>query len=282
MKKNILIFCCIVGVTILLLKNLKAAQHITVKGSDTMIILGQRWAEKYMQMNKDVTIQVTGGGSGVGIAALINGTTTLANASRPIKPKEIKDAKANGIEPVEHKVALDALAIVVNRQNPVNELTMDQVGAIYTGKINNWKEVGGWDQRIMRYSRESSSGTYLFLKEHVLKDKDYAPDCQNMPGTSAVAEAVSKDVNGIGYGGVAYFAKRPELKVLKINGVSPLKPDNTVNYEVVWNHKYPIARYLLIYSAGQPTGQVKAYLDWIKSSKGQEIVKEIGYIPLSR
>jgi phosphate transport system substrate-binding protein len=278
----------LVGVILLFCGLSLAAEHITVKGSDTMVILAQKWAETYMKAHKDVTIMVTGGGSGTGIAALINGTTTLANSSRPIKPKEIKDAKANSIEPMEYKVAMDALAVIVNAQNPVNELSMNQLGAIYTGKINNWKEVGGPDQRIMRYSRESNSGTYVFFKEHVMQDKDYAPDCQNMPGTSAVAEAVSKDSWGIGYGGVAYFAKMKELKILRVKkdntskGVSPLKQDGTVDFEAVWKTEYPVARYLYCYSAGKPSAKVQEYLNWVLSKEGQSIVEEIGYVPLSK
>jgi len=286
MKK--IIGIVLAGMVFLALGSLQAAEHITVKGSDTMVILAQKWAETYMKVHKDVTIMVTGGGSGTGIAALINGTTTLANSSRPIKPKEIKDAKANNIAPVENKVAMDALAVIVNAQNPVNELSMNQLGAIYTGRISNWKEVGGPDHRIMRYSRESNSGTYLFFKEHVLLDKDYAPDCQNMPGTSAVAEAVSKDSWGIGYGGVAYFAKRKELKVLRIKkddtseGVSPLKQDGTVDFEAVWKTEYPVARYLYCYSIGKPSGKVQEYLNWVLGKEGQTIVEEIGYVPLKQ
>src|SRR6059036_2860320 len=151
-----------------------ASDNITVKGSDTMVILGQRWAEEYMKERKDVTIQVTGGGSGTGIAALINGTTTLANSSRPIKAEEKDAAKKNGIDVVEIKTAMDALAIVVNAANPIDHLTLKQVGMIYSGYTNNWKQVGGPDKKIIRYSRESSSGTYAYIKENVLNNRDYA------------------------------------------------------------------------------------------------------------
>jgi len=263
-----------------------AGETITVKGSDTMVILGQRWAEEYMKQHSDVTIQVTGGGSGTGIAALINGTTGLANSSRTIKSEEKDAAKKNGIDAVEFKTALDGLAVVVNAANPVNELTIKQVGMIYTGYINNWKAVGGPDKRILRYSRESNSGTYVFFKEHVLLNRDYAADAQTMPGTSAVAEAVSKDPNGIGYGGVAYFATNPKLKILKIKkdeksqAISPLGENGKPNYEVVWNGSYPIARYLYVYSAGQPAGATKAYVDWILGPEGQAIVEKMDYIPL--
>ena len=263
-----------------------AGDTITVKGSDTMVILAQRWAEEYMKAHADVTIQVTGGGSGTGIAALVNGTTTLANSSRPIKGEEKDAARKNKIDVVEFKTAMDGLAVVVNASNPVEHLTLKQVGMIYTGYINNWKQVGGPDRRIIRYSRESNSGTYVFFKEHVLMNRDYAADAQTMPGTSAVAEAVSKDPSGIGYGGVAYFATNPKLKILKIKkddkgeAISPLGADGRPNYEAVWSGSYPIARYLYVYSAGQPSGAVQAYLDWILGSEGQAIVEKMEYIPV--
>jgi phosphate transport system substrate-binding protein len=263
-----------------------AAETITVKGSDTMVILGQRWAEEYMKQHPEVTIQVTGGGSGTGIAALVNGTTQLANSSRPIKGEEKDAAKKNGIEVVELKTALDGLAVVVNSANPVNELSIKQVGMIYSGYTNDWKQVGGPAKKIIRYSRESNSGTYVFFKEHVLLNRDYAADSQTMPGTSALAEAVAKDPNGIGYGGVAYFAGNPKLKILKIRkdekgaAISPMGSDGKPNYQAVWSGTYPIARYLYVYSAGQPKGAAKAYLDWILGPEGQAIVEKMDYIPV--
>ena len=263
-----------------------AGDTITVKGSDTMVILGQRWAEEYMKERKDVTIQVTGGGSGTGIAALLNGTTTLANSSRPIKAEERDAAKKNGIDVVEIKTAMDALAVVVNASNPVDRLTVKQAGMIYSGYINNWKQAGGPDRKIIRYTRESNSGTYVFFKEHVLNNRDYAADAQTMPGTSAVAEAVAKDPAGIGFGGVAYFATNPKLRILKIardeksEPITPLLAGGRINFDVVWSQTYPIARYLYVYSAGQPKGAVKEYLDWILGAKGQEIVEKIEYVPL--
>jgi len=266
----------------------EAAENITVKGSDTMVILGQRLAEEYMAKNKDASIQVTGGGSGTGIAAILNKTTNLANSSRPIKDSETKKARETGVEITEVKIALDGLAVVVNRENPVNELTMKQLMGIYIGHYKNWKDVGGPNQKIIRYSRESNSGTYVFFKEHVLLDKDFAPDCQTISGTSAVAEAVSRDKWGIGFGGVAYFAKIPELKIVKIKkldtkpAVSPLKDDKSVNYEQIWNGEYPIARYLYIYIAGKPVPAIKKYLDWILGPEGQEIVTRVGYVPLPK
>lgn len=263
-----------------------AAKNITVKGSDTIVVLGQRWAEVYMNKNSEVAIQVTGGGSGTGIAALINGTTDIANASRPIKESEMQKAKQAGYYPAEFKAALDSLAVVVNRDNPVQELSLKQLMGIYAGKINNWSEVGGPAQPILRYCRESNSGTYVFFKEHVLKNADYAPDCQTMPGTSAVANAVGKDPGGIGYGGAAYFIHQSQTKILSVKkddkseAVSPVKLDGTLDYEVAWTMKYPITRYLYMYTGLKAKGETKQYIDWILSPEGQKVVEEVGYIPL--
>ncbi len=263
-----------------------AAKNITVKGSDTMVVLGQRWAEEYMNKNPEVAIQVTGGGSGTGIAALINGTTDIVNSSRPIKEAEMQKAKQAGYYPAEFKVAMDSLAVVVSRENPIESLTLKQLMGIYTGKINNWNEVGGSNQPILRYCRESNSGAYVFFKERVLKNADYAPDCQTMPGTSAVANAVGKDPAGIGYGGAAYFVKQPQTKILGVKkdetseAVSPVKSDGTLDFEAAWSFTYLITRYLYMYTGFKPKGEIKAYLDWILSPTGQKVVEEVGYVPL--
>lgn len=266
--------------------NIFAAKNITVKGSDTMVILGQRWAEQYMQNYPEAAIQVTGGGSGTGIAALINGTTDIANSSRPIKSTELDKAKLAGYYPEEIKGALDSLAAVVHRDNPIQELNLKQLAGIYTGKINNWNEVGGNNQPILRYCRESNSGTYVFFKEHVLKNADYAPDCQTMPGTSAVANALSKDAGGIGYGGAAYFIDQSNLKILSVKkddkseAVNPVGSDGKLDYDAAWSGRYPIARYLYMYTGFKPKGEIKSYIDWILSPEGQKVVEEVGYIPV--
>jgi phosphate transport system substrate-binding protein len=270
---------------------LAAAAHagtITVKGSDTMVILAQRWAEEYMKSNPSVQIQVTGGGSGTGIAALMNGTTDFANSSRAIKAEEKVAIQSSKRKVVEVPVALDALSIVVNKANPVTTLSLTQVGKIYSGYINNWKQVGGPDHAIVRYSRESNSGTYAFVKDEVMKGRDYAADCQTMSGTSEVAEAVTRDKWGIGYGGVAYFAKIADLRILSIKktddgpAVSPLGADGKPDYAVVYGHSYGLYRYLYMYAASDPTGEKKAYLDWILGPQGQKIVDQVEYIPLPR
>jgi phosphate transport system substrate-binding protein len=263
-----------------------SSRNITVKGSDTMVVLGQRWAETYMGGHPEVTIQVTGGGSGTGIAALLNGTTDVANLSRQAKAEELQKAKQQGGELKEIAVAFDGLAVVVNRKNPVQQLTLQQLMGIYTGHFNNWKEVGGDDQKILRYCRESNSGTYVFLKEHVLKDRDYAADCQTLPGTGAVAEAVSRDPNGIGYGGISYFEKRPQLKVLSVKkdesseAISPLTAEGKVNTVSIRSQQYPISRNLFVYFAGTPRPEVQGYVDWMLSGEGQKVVEQVGYVSL--
>ncbi|OGW72300.1 MAG: hypothetical protein A2Y02_00160 [Omnitrophica bacterium GWA2_52_12] len=262
-----------------------ADKTITVKGSDTILVLGQRWAEEYMKQHPETTIQVTGGGSGVGIAALMDGTTDIANASRQIKGKEIEKAKGAGYYPEEFKCALDSLAVVVNKDNPINELTLKQIMGIYIGRINDWSEVGGSPGAIIRYSRESSSGTYQFLKEFVLKNQDFAADAQTMPGTSAVSNAVGNDLKGIGYGGAAYFLQDKNVKIIgvkkddKTPAVYPVK-DGKVDYEAAWSGTYPIWRYLYMYTGIKPRGELKQYIDWTLSPEGQKYVEEVGYVPL--
>ena len=193
-----------------------ASGTLTVKGSDTLVILAQKWAEVYMAAHPGKKIQVTGGGSGTGFAALQNQSTDLCNASRKIKAKEIESCiKAFGKRPTEYKVALDGLSVYVSADNPVKELTLEQLELIFTGKTKNWKDVGGPDAPITIYSRENSSGTYEFFKENVLKGKDFAASAQTMPGTAAVLQAVAKDKGGIGYGGAAYGAGAKHLAIKK-------------------------------------------------------------------
>lgn len=263
---------------------------ITVKGSDTMVNLSQKWAEEYMKLHPEVSIQVTGGGSGTGIAALLNKTTEIANASREMKTNEYDDAKSKGIAPFTYKVALDGIAVIVNPQNKVDMLTVKQVSDIFSGKIKNWKELGGADMPITLYGRENSSGTYEFFKEHVLgkvegRQVDYSPSTQVLQGTAALGEAVARDVKGIGYGGVGYFAERNDVKILHIKkdenspAYSPAE-NNKVNYDLIWSGDYSISRYLYCFTNGEATGAVKDFMDFIVSSKGQDIVKTMEYIPL--
>lgn len=254
------------------------AGNITVKGSDTMVILAQKWAEVYMGKHPEVKIQVTGGGSGTGFAALQTGATDLCNASRKIKAKEVGTfAEKFKSRPTEYKVAVDGLSIYVSAENKVEELTLEQLELIFTGKIKNWKEVGGADLAITVYSRENSSGTYEFFKEHVLKGKDFVASAQTMPGTAAVLQAVANDTKGIGYGGAAYGGGAKHLKVKKDDASAAVEPTEAT----VLAGNYPIWRYLYIYvNPALDKGEIGAYLNWIRSDEGQAIVKDIGYYPI--
>ena len=254
------------------------AEEITVKGSDTLVILAQKWAEVYMSTNPGIKIQVTGGGSGVGIAALLNKGTDLADASRKMKPAEVAEClRTFGRRPTEYKVALDGITVYVHESNPVKDLTLDQLRLVFTGKLKNWNEVGGPDGRITLYSRENSSGTYEFFKEHVLIGRDFSSRAQTMPGTAAIIEAVAKDPNGIGYGGVAY-AKGVKRVPVRQDASSPaIMPTE----ETVLNGTYPIWRFLYVYVVPEvDKGEVNRYIRWIRRDEGQKLVKEIGYFPL--
>ncbi len=254
-----------------------AQEKITVKGSDTMVILAQRWAEKYMSKTSGVTIQVTGGGSGTGISALINGTTDICNASRPMKPSEREKLKVRyGSLGVEIKSARDGLSVYVNESNPITELSLAQLKAIYSGQITSWKALGGNDERIIVYGRENNSGTYVYFKDNVLEGEDYTPSMQSMPGTAAVVNAVAKDKAGIGYGGAAYGKGIREIKV-KRDASSPAYAPSA---ETIKNGTYPISRYLYMYVKTRPTGAMKDYIDWILSDEGQKVVTEVGYFPV--
>ena len=258
---------------------------ISVKGSDTMVNLAQRWAEEYMKNNQNISIQVTGGGSGTGIAALLNNTVDLANSSRELKADELKKADSLKISTNVVKVALDGIAVIVNPSSKIEELTIQQLSDIFTGKITNWKQLGGADVKIVLYGRENSSGTYEFFKEHVMKKQDYAVNTQVLQGTAALGEAVAKDVNGIGYGGVGYFAKRNDVKIIKVKkdanspAIAPAM-NGEVNYKAIWDGTYSISRYLYCFTNGEPKPAVKAFLDFILSKQGQELVKQMEYIPL--
>lgn len=254
------------------------AGSITVKGSDTLVILAQKWAETYMSKNPGTKIQVTGGGSGIGFAALQNNTTDIADASRPIKAAERAACiKEFGKNPREYKVALDGLSVYVSASNPLNELSVDQLKDIFTGKAKNWKDLGGSDSPVTVYSRENSSGTYEFFKEHILKGQDFVSTAQTMPGTAALLQAVEKDAKGIGYGGAAYGHGAKALKIKKTADSPGIEPTE----QNVVSGKYPIWRYLYNYlNPDKDKGEIAAYLNWIRSDAGQAVVKEVGYYPL--
>jgi phosphate transport system substrate-binding protein len=254
------------------------AGSISVKGSDTLVILAQKWAEVYMNTHPDVKIEVNGGGSGVGFAALQNQQVDIADASRKIKSGEvIACIKAFGRKPREYKVALDGLSIYVNENNPVKELTLAQLKDIFTGAVKNWKDVGGYDAPITVYSRENSSGTYDFFKEHVLKGEDFTARAQTQQGTAILLQSIARDKHGIGYGGAAYSTGARTLAVK----VDPATKGILPTQETVVNGTYPIWRYLYNYVNPElDKDEIHAYLDWIRSPEGQKIVKEVGYYPL--
>jgi len=260
------------------------AAYIENKGSDTIVNLALAWAERYQSDHPEVRISVTGGGSGTGIASLINGTVDLANASRQIKAEEVAEAESNGVEPVEHIIARDAIAVIVNPENPVSELTLKQISDIYSGKIINWSEIGGEDRPIVRLSRETNSGTHVYFLETVLRlsnseDKTlFSMDTLLLPSSEGIIAEVRQNPNAIGYDGLGYVPK--DLKVIAIaeeaGGAYVLPAIATVN-----DKTYPIARDLYMYTDGEPTGVVKEYLDWIISAEAQEIVAELGFVPAS-
>ena len=253
-----------------------AQKKMTVKGSDTMVILAQKWAEVYMKKNPDMVIQVTGGGSGTGISALINGGTDICNSSRPMKQSEIDKLKDRyGSLGVEVPCAKDGITIYLNPSNPVGELTIKQLSEIFSGRAKNWKQFGGPNEEIKLYGRENSSGTYVFFQENVVKG-DYAASCQTLPGTAAVVNAVSKDKYGIGYGGAAYASGVKHCKVKK----DDKSPAYEATPENIKKGVYPISRYLYMYLRNRPTGDMKKYIDWILSDEGQKLVAEIGYFPV--
>ena len=261
-----------------------SANYIENKGSDTIVNLALAWAEKYQAEHPDVRISVTGGGSGTGIASLINKTVDIANASRQIKDEEVKEAKSNGVEPVEHIIARDAIAVIVNPENPVSQLTLKQISDIYSGRISNWSEVGGDNRPIVRLSRETNSGTHVYFLETVLRlgNKDdktlFSMDTLLLPSSEGIVAEVRQNPNALGYDGLGYVPK--DLKMIAIakeaGGAYVLPSIATVN-----DKSYPIARDLYMYTNGEPTGIVKTYLDWILSDEAQQIVADLGFVPVS-
>jgi phosphate transport system substrate-binding protein len=261
----------------------QAQAYIENKGSDTMVNLALAWAEKYQSEHTEVSLSVTGGGSGTGIAALINGTVDIANASRQIKEEETELAEEKGIQPVELVVARDAIAVIVNPENPVSELSLQQISDIYSGKIMTWTEVGGENRPIVRLSRETNSGTHVYFLETVLRlgDKNnktfFSDDTLLLPSSEGIIAEVRQNPNAIGYDGLGYVP--PDIKKLAI-ARKPGEPYVLPSAVTVNDNSYPIARDLYMYISGQPTGFIKNYLEWILSPQAQEIVTELGFVPL--
>jgi phosphate transport system substrate-binding protein len=260
-----------------------AGNSIQIKGSDTMVNLGQAWAEAFMGKNPDAQIAVTGGGSGTGIAAMISGTCDIAESSRVMKKEELEKAKARGINPKEYIVALDGLAVAISPDNPVNQLTIDQISDIFTGKITNWKEVGGKDLEIVVLSREVNSGTHVYFKEHVLRKNDpkskveFTPNALLMASSQAIADEISYNENAIGFYGMGYVNKTQKAVAVAKDASSPYM-DPTI--ENVVSNAYYISRPLIFYTNGEPQGIIKDFIDFAFSEQGQEIVKETDFVPV--
>jgi phosphate transport system substrate-binding protein len=274
---------CVLGQCLLSAGSVRAQKTssqtpVTIKGSDTMVILVQRWAELYPQA-KSMSFQVTGGGSGTGISALINGTTDICASSRPIKPSEILQLRSkynyNGMEV---RVARDGIAVYLHASNPVKALTISQVRRIFTGEITNWKDLGGEDAKIVLYSRENNSGTYEFFKEHVLQKQDFAPQTQHMVGTGALVNAIAKDPHAIGFGGVAYASGVKAVALAYDERNVYIQPSE----ETILNGSYPVSRLLYFYLRERPQGAMKDFIDWVIGKEGQRVVTEVGYYPTKK
>ena len=263
----------------------KDKDSIQIKGSDTMVNLGQAWAEKYMEVNPKEFIAVTGGGSGTGFSSLISGTCDIAMSSRDIKQKEIDLARQKGIEPNEIKAGLDGLAVVVNPFNPVDRLTMDQLAGIFTGKISNWKELGGRDEKIVILSREVNSGTHVYFKEHVLRKNDpggreeFSPGALMLSSSQAIADEVAGNPAAIGYYGMGYVSKKQKAVAVAKDGQSEYVPPLIEN---VVSGAYPISRPLFLYTNGVPQGIVKDFVDFALSEEGQGIVLKTDFVPINK
>jgi phosphate transport system substrate-binding protein len=264
----------------------QASAYIQNKGSDTMVNLALAWAERYQAEHPDISLSVTGGGSGTGIAALVNGTVDIANASRAMTSDEIKQAEANGITPVEFVVSRDAIAVIVNSENPVRQLTLQQISDIYSGKINNWSEVGGDNRPIVRLSRETNSGTHVYFLQTVIRLGDthnktlFSTDTLLLASSEGIVNEVRQNPNAIGYDGLGYVP--PDL----MNSVIAVARESSGPYVIpsiatVNDNSYPVARDLYMYTAGEPAGAIKDYIDWILSPEAQAIVADLGFVPIA-
>ena len=254
------------------------------KGSDTLVNLALAWAEAYRDIDPGLSIAVTGGGSGTGIAALINGTVDIANASRQMKDDEIDAARENGVDPVEHVVAIDALAVIVHLDNPVSQLTIDQLADIFSGRVSNWQAVGGHDAPIVILSRETNSGTHVYFLEEVVRKGDeenadiFAPQTLLMPSSVGITSELRRNPNAIGYDGLGYVTEHEKVIAVARDEQSPYILPSA---ETGANGSYPISRGLYMYTAGQPTGVIADYINWIQGQAGQTIVADLGFVPLS-
>lgn len=267
---------------------LTAQKMVQIKGSDTLVNLVQVLAEEFMAKNPRSPIAVLGGGSGTGIAGLINGTCDIANHSRPMKEKEKQQCEEKRIDYRTFIIAIDGLSVIVNKSNPINDMSMDKIGAIYRGEITNWKEVGGKDMPISLYGRQSNSGTYVFFQDQILGKQDYSADMKRMNGNAQIVEGIIQDRAGIGYVGVGYVVdsrtKKPrnDLKILNVAKNANSKAFSPLNRAAVDSGDYPIARPLFQTSASKPNGVVAEFLNFIFSAEGQKIVEAEGFFPIGK
>lgn len=258
---------------------------VQIKGSDTMVNLVQSWAEKFMAENPKYFVAVTGGGSGTGISSLISGSCDIAMSSRTVKPKEMLLAEKRGEKPTEIKVALDGLAVVVNPKNPVSKLTLDQIADIFSGKITNWKQVGGKSGNIVILSREVNSGTHVYFKEHVLKKGnpkakiEFSPKALMLSSSQAIADEITQNQSAIGYYGMGYISKKQKAIAIAKDAKSVYEKPLIVN---VISNKYPISRPLFLYTSQKPAGVVKAFINFVLSKEGQKIVLMTDFVPIKK
>jgi phosphate transport system substrate-binding protein len=250
-----------------------AKKTITLKGSTTVLPIAQVTAEVFMERNPSVDISVQGGGSGVGVAALIDGTTDIATSSRKMKDEEIAKAKAKGVNPRETKIAMDGIAVIVNPKNQIKALTKDQIKAIYTGKISNWAELGGKNMKIVVVNRDSSSGTFEAFEQLALDKTKVRPDALTNASNQTVVQTVAQTPGTIGYAGLGYLI--PKVKAVTVNGIA-------CSEATVLSGKYPLSRPLFMYTNGDPTGAVKAFIDFVLSKEGQKLVKEERFVAITK
>jgi phosphate transport system substrate-binding protein len=279
MKRSLTMALTVLGLGVSLGVPQAANRTIVIKGSDTMAMLGQGWAEAYQKVNPAVDISVQGGGTGTGIAALLSGTCDICQASRAMKRTELDKFKSRRIVPVATTVALDGIAIAVNANNPLKAITLDQIKAIYTGKVTNWRGVGGPNRVIVALSRENSSGTFAFMQEFVLQNARFAPTVLMLPSTKAIQQELSGNPRAIGYGGEAYFTGRKGVKILPVSlkaGSKPVMPSD----ENIRAKTYPISRPLHYYTAGKPSGATAGFIKFCLGAKGQAIATKLGYVAL--
>ncbi|OGS21258.1 MAG: hypothetical protein A3J83_06730 [Elusimicrobia bacterium RIFOXYA2_FULL_40_6] len=261
----------------------RSGDSLQIKGSDTMVNLVQAWSEEFTKENPDANMSVTGGGTGTGIASFISGSCDIVAASRQMEPKEIELAKRNGLEEKEITVSLDGIAVVVNPNNPVGKLTIDQLRDIFTGKVKNWKEVGGKDTKIVLLSREINSGTHVFFKEHILRkgnpkaSEEFDPGALLLPSSQAIADEVAQNADTIGYYGMGYIS--PKQKLIAVSK-GPGMPYILPSIETVQKNTYPISRPLYLCTKKDASEGVTKFVDFTLSPKGQEIVKKLDFVPV--